>query len=613
MKGDMGADFMTAENTQYKVEFLVWPSQEAYDIIAKLNNGTLTYGDTTKYPQKVWDQIGGNSSSGYYLITNESDAGFSYTLGSNVNGNVTTLPGVLPTDTSDPNVQGGNIVVIQNPDGSYTYKGTFKPVANLNLLPDKISVKKTFVNHLDPDVYPGTSIHLDVVPADNESNLFKRIELTSSNNWESNDNYISPGLMKTSGTTLTIFEYGHDFKLKEVDYHWDLVTGVFRPVIVDNQLKVLERTGDYSGTAATVATSGGVTTYQIPSHTDSGGHLVAGGTYKEVAASSAQFSATNYRRSNLNLKKNVVDEAGNILNGFFADELFEFKLKVTPGEEVWFSVYEHENDPSSIILDLTTNATPEIKNSVKTGYYYAANGTEVTVSLKPGWNLRITNLPTGSPYEITESDSPDGFDFVKAELTTGTDTSFIPQSASAAKTSGKIQNNDTQYLVTYSNKCTLSDITIYKTDAGSPPTSIAGAVFSLFKKNGSKYDSLGADYTNFEIPTSGKTFSRLAIGQYKLEEISAPQGYVVQNKETYFTLNAADPVIVLDSAEPPQSWASVTGDKDEILVIQNEAGAALPATGGPGTLAYTLSGIALVIGSALMYGFRMRHGERRLK
>jgi LPXTG-motif cell wall-anchored protein len=48
------------------------------------------------------------------------------------------------------------------------------------------------------------------------------------------------------------------------------------------------------------------------------------------------------------------------------------------------------------------------------------------------------------------------------------------------------------------------------------------------------------------------------------------------------------------------------------IINAPEDGVALPSTGGPGTLLYTLSGLALICGAALMFIFRMRRRERRL-
>ena len=50
---------------------------------------------------------------------------------------------------------------------------------------------------------------------------------------------------------------------------------------------------------------------------------------------------------------------------------------------------------------------------------------------------------------------------------------------------------------------------------------------------------------------------------------------------------------------------------DSTIAIRNQAGVELPATGGPGTRIFTLSGVLMILASALLYGFRMRHGERR--
>ena len=78
-----------SDGVTYKVSFICWPSQEACDIIAKLNNGTITFGDTDLYPQEIWDQFAGDIENGYYIKTNEDGANTKYNKATIVNGTLT--------------------------------------------------------------------------------------------------------------------------------------------------------------------------------------------------------------------------------------------------------------------------------------------------------------------------------------------------------------------------------------------------------------------------------------------------------------------------------------------------------------------------------------------
>ena len=57
------------------------------------------------------------------------------------------------------------------------------------------------------------------------------------------------------------------------------------------------------------------------------------------------------------------------------------------------------------------------------GYYYVPSGTEITVDLKADWNLRFTNLATGSTYTFTFDESFEGDEKVTVVL------SYIDDSA----------------------------------------------------------------------------------------------------------------------------------------------------------------------------------------
>ena len=70
------------------------------------------------------------------------------------------------------------------------------------------------------------------------------------------------------------------------------------------------------------------------------------------------------------------------------------------------------------------------------------------------------------------------------------------------------------------------------------------------------------------------------------------------------------------TVESTTTYSITNGAQDAkdggVIVNQTFGGYELPSTGGPGTLPYTLGGIALIMASALMYRFRMRRRERRL-
>ena len=103
----------------------------------------------------------------------------------------------------------------------------------------------------------------------------------------------------------------------------------------------------------------------------------------------------------------------------------------------------------------------------------------------------------------------------------------------------------------------------------------------------------------------------LPLGQYKLTETSVPKGYIMPNiKEFEFeVVDQAGDKVIFDGTGYE---GFVEFDKDTLtFTVTNTRGNALPHTGGPGTTIYTLSGMMILIASALLYGFRRRHEERR--
>ena len=135
-----------------------------------------------------------------------------------------------------------------------------------------------------------------------------------------------------------------------------------------------------------------------------------------------------------------------------------------------------------------------------------------------------------------------------------------------------------------------------KTDADE--NGLAGAKFKLYSDEECKneVDVYGADGNQLEDNTivSGTngiaSFYGLAAGTYYLKEISAPDGYTALTGPVKITVSA-------DSANTPQ------------IDIVNTKGFTLPTTGGMGTTIFTIGGVILMAGAAVLI-IRMNRKER---
>ena len=315
-----------------------------------------------------------------------------------------------------------------------------------------MSVSKKWENELDARSV-GT-IDMTVLMGEEE---FHKVTLKDPE-WSEDPIYISTGLMRTKAdNTMQILDTGHDFTFAELgaeQYNWELVAPVMHPMIIDGTLTMLIMVDE-------AHPAGDAKTY-----------VLDGKTYYVEAEGEASLNAFNYRRSNLNLTKVVTGEDAP------ADATFPFTLTVNNSKAndptstdtnsdnfVWFSIYD--TVAGAAVTDATVTGVVGGPNS--SGYYWAKSGATITVNMKAGWNLRFTNLPTGTTYSFAEGDLADGFAFDKAELTgqygsetpkegTAADSSFV-----AGKTStGTIQETNSTYTVTFTNDYKLTDLEITK-------------------------------------------------------------------------------------------------------------------------------------------------------
>ncbi|MDD5860057.1 MAG: VWA domain-containing protein [Eubacteriales bacterium] len=362
-------------NTTYSVSFDVWLGQGAYDLVADLNNGVKTYDRLTDAEK---DQI---------TATPNSDGTTSYTLKTN-SSLVTSYTYNENNLTDTPSYENGEMEVKSA----------------------KLSLTKQWVNNLK-DGQTETPVTLTVKQ---DGNDYISKDLSADNGWTS-EVYVAPGLIKGSDVLVA----GHDYTVTEKttgsdtsDYHWELSAATYHPMIIDGQLQMLQQADD-------------------------GTYAINGKNYK-VADDQTTLTATNTRRSNLNLTKKVEGTDPN------ADKaLFTYNVTVTDptGSDIWFSVMDADGKLVSG-SDLTTT----VAEAQTDGYYKVTSGAAFTVAMKAGWNLRVLNLPTGSTYSMEEKAMPDGYHFVSADSTTTT------KNVSGQTVTGTIDAPDNSYTVTYTNQ-----------------------------------------------------------------------------------------------------------------------------------------------------------------
>jgi fibro-slime domain-containing protein/LPXTG-motif cell wall-anchored protein len=221
------------------------------------------------------------------------------------------------------------------------------------------------------------------------------------------------------------------------------------------------------------------------------------------------------------------------------------------------------------------------------------------------------SLPAGL-YAIKEVEAPDGYtefkpgfeiDFAidgKGAVTIDSDNDY----ASWLTYTVNSETGNVDYMMTVPNEAMTAEITLKKVAKGSTEP-LPGSEFKLYIRNdaGKYVSDEGIDATKADkihVLTEGSlTITGLPAGDYKLTEMKAPDGYVIQNKDIFFTVNASTtgPVITKtkgqEAFDSAQIGAYTEGTKKDTLVIPNTPGAELPITGGRGTALFTAVGAAL--------------------
>lgn len=539
---NMGEGFMPQDGYTYEVRFKVWPSQEAYDLLADLNNGVKTYASLTDGEKA---QISEPSvPGGMYTLKTNSETSYTY--------REATKSGDQVTPTGEP-----------------CEPKSFPEVDPLELTTTPLKVMKQWHNNYVDSRTLTESITMQLYGVDPDgttSHDFKTITLTGAENWYAENNYVSYGLVTYDTATNSgekIYETGHDFTLRETDdeaHYYELSAGVYRPMFINGMPTMLEKVD-----AAPEGMGSGVFRYSDGTHNY---YRMNGNIYRDTG-SDILMIATNSHRSYMDISKVVTTEDG---TAAVSDQLFEFEVIFTVPEGIdnydteqyiFVSVKDESGKDLNHLTELEktdglwvpSELAAEVGASVS--YYrrfdttqrIIVSGQTFTIKLRPGWTARFVNLPNGTAYTMKEINVPEGYEFVKAEvggtqwiadMVDGEDQgeavtmTGLPTDTANSGISGTITAANARYKTTYTNRTLSRKVNILKTSQDGT-TPLQGAVFSLYTESGYNADPQTASATDLTSDENGIIeLKKLAFGKYYLKETKAPEGY----------MKLSDPVII---------------------------------------------------------------------
>ena len=198
-------------------------------------------------------------------------------------------------------------------------------------------------------------------------------------------------------------------------------------------------------------------------------------------------------------------------------------------------------------------ATTEICDAYGNRKYAAGDKVGGTVFSDKNGRFGWSGLYYGT-YKIVEVSVPEGY--VLPEVAVVTDIT--------------INYSNTVQSVEVTNDYTK--VSFLKIDENGNP--LAGAEFALYKKD----DTTGTPIATWVSTTEPKVFEKLAVGDYYIIEIKAPQGYMLYGKPIEFTVTNSPDTVEVSAVNTPMTYVP---------------------TGGIGDLPFSLFGICIIGISAI--------------
>ena len=246
-------------------------------------------------------------------------------------------------------------------------------------------------------------------------------------------------------------------------------------------------------------------------------------------------------------------------------------------------------------------------------------------------NSENSNGLTPGTYYLREKDTPSGYNSlgIDIRITISATGQITLQSAERPMQSGhwKIEqiSSDIADAAFQNGKKTITvqntpkdPVRIRKLEQGTSAHYLKNVKFALYKV-GQIEDGKPREGETPLISGSTDLSGLLSLGgleentSYYLFETETLDGYILLDSPVIITTVGANNIKASMNGAPLSCEKVKDSENRDVweIVIYNSSGYELPSTGGSGTLPYTLSGLMLVIASALMYSFSMRRRERR--
>ena len=417
-----------SDGDEATVSFVVWPSQEAYDLVADLNNGDKEWSD--EYASEVV-----KDGDNYSLKTNTEWPKLEYTVVQRI------------TDKD------GNVAENKTPGSDEIHT-----IGSASLDNKELIVSKQWKDELDKtQAEKIKSINFNLY-RDNKDSVYKEYTLTAANDWKGDEVAVAPGVMISASSERAkqliaggigtvngdwlILESGHDYWFEEVkdsssDYaeyleHFDLTKYQYHPMMVngvlqnvifaaDGSIESIEDFDADKGLYAENTIKGGINITKELDGVDVG----------------QEFEMTVY----------LVDAEGKALPEHEAN---------TESESAYSYDYKVYYNNEKSIKEHCASAKP-----CDTGHKFGT-GNNFTESIRPGDVIRVVNVMTGAYFRVVENEDllPIGYKHVDTTYQIGAkeNPSDAEPTYSAYKDADTATIGGEKYYVVKGNSASLATV-----------------------------------------------------------------------------------------------------------------------------------------------------------